>query len=143
MCVGLRMKNLAIEQVRRATGMQQREFADFIRMGYDNYQKLECNRGGPAIENLKQIENATGALFDSLLPGSKRAIFFDGRVYTSKCFEYWRNNGPRSKVDLKKQALIYSEWIEHLLTVAKRSGKAPAIMEAIESGLTQIRKDFG
>ena len=53
-----------------ATGMKQKEFAALVRMGFENYNKVE--RGSPLTrEKAIQISVATGAWPDSLRKPSK------------------------------------------------------------------------
>ncbi len=116
-----------LRQVRLATKLSQKEFADLVGIKYHLYESLELGRATLKREHAEKIQRATGALPDSIDPKrSDRAMFFSKTVkpYSEQSWLDWKKAGRAS---IERNICDFAQdligWTQLVCLVAIQSGK--------------------
>lgn len=133
-----------IRQVRIATNMSQRKFADFVRIKFDLYQSLELARARWTPANAANVEAACGAHGHYLNhETSKQALTVLGDVYTAESFEWWRNRaGMETERDAETCAERLSGWLRVMLQAGQAKGRLMDVAVEVGKVLSEVRRDF-
>jgi hypothetical protein len=91
--------NMALRQVREATGLSQKRFGEAVSLNPSTLQNTEDGDRLLKGQEAELIMSFTGALVGSLLKGTK-ATTLDGRPYSRRAFQQWQQRGvPKAAVE--------------------------------------------
>jgi len=91
--------NVALRQVRKATGLSQKRFGEAVSLNPSTLQKTEDGDRLLEGEEAELIMSFTGALVGSLLKG-KKATALDGRPFSRRTFEEWQQRAvPEAAIE--------------------------------------------
>ena len=136
-----------LRQVRLATKLSQREFANLVGIKYDLYESLELGRATLKREHAEKIQRATGALPDSLDPKrSDCAIFFSKAPgpYSEKSWLRWKRAGKASiERNISDFAQDLIGWTQLVCLLAIQNGKFWDLHNLLAKALTDCAAQCG
>jgi hypothetical protein len=135
-----------IRQVRLATELNQKQFADLVGIKYDLFQSLELDRVGLTEANAFKIYLATGAHPGSLDPSrSSRAMSANepGDLYSAQTWADWKRSKPIIESAVSSQMEDLIGWTHLLCDVATRQGKAWEAHSELAQALADCATNLG
>lgn len=126
-----------LRQVRLASGLIQKEFAQYLGFGRETYHSLELGRIGLTREKAETISEKTGAAPGSLdCKKSQEARDLHGAPYTSVTWDSWQHRdigfaGPMKRIE---NAM---DWLRFLAIIAEKQNKLCSLSFELADCLTK------
>ena len=136
-----------LRQVRIATGLSQKQFAERVRINYHSYESLELGRGTLKWEDARKIQRETGALPHSLDPKRSRCAMFFSDHPTPYSERSWRDWNKRGKRSIEKEASNFAQdligWTQLLCLSAIQNEKFWDLHESFAKALIACAEECG
>jgi transcriptional regulator with XRE-family HTH domain len=134
-------KTTPLRQVREASGLSQKQFADYLGLGQHLYHSLELGRVGLSKDNAETISQKTGATPESIDRECDQARDFSGRPYTSTSWIVWQKRGLDWIGPMRRVRNVL-DWIEFLSVIAEREKKINEFSFDLADAVTKVMDKF-